>query len=414
MKLSSKKIGEPQVYLDMLTERPSLLVTRRILSFILIYSRRTLTLSFRHGAVCRWQPWRCKALSQSGDGVLLKPRLATWSLGAPPGLVPCVRGFGREPSSLAFAWWFLSDNRIRGLFQSDLEVRRICSLLERLSLSGQPTWCRQETGTHLHTKFPVRAFHEQQVEIKPVCGSEIVADSGTKHVSTRVLETCLEQLGVRITQLDAKAQTIDMVRVGSWVDDVVMVAMFRGWVVASADPEGCDVCNGDVLRLGFFASKGTEVQNVADRVRRTLVWPRWVLGACYAQCTKLAWIWFEMQGRMLTECMILVALLWSDRSQHWFTRHLDTQLSLSSECVCRVFVVNTHHNLCILRCMCLVMEQTISVIAVTAMVRKVCGWTPERHTHICTCPWVRANHACLSTPSETIDTSLRQNYFEKY
>ena len=298
-----KKIGEPQVYLDMLTERPSLLVTRRILSFILIYSRRTLTLSFRHGAVCRWQPWRCKALSQSGDGVLLKPRLATWSLGAPPGLVPCVRGFGREPSSLAFAWWFLSDNRIRGLFQSDLEVRRIYSLLERWSLSGQPTWCRQETGTHLHTKFTVRAFHEQPVEIKPVCGSEIVADSGTKHVSTRVLETCLEQLGVRITQLDAKAQTIDMVRVGSWVDDVVMVAMFRGWVVASADPEGCDVCNGDVLRLGFFASKGTEVQNVADRVRRTLVWPRWVLGACYAQCTKVAWIWLEMQGRMVYDVM---------------------------------------------------------------------------------------------------------------
>ena len=75
---------------------------------------------FRHGAVCRWQPWRCRALSQSEDGVLLKPWLATWSLGAPPGLVPCVRGFGREPSSLAFAWWFLSDDRIRGLFQSDL------------------------------------------------------------------------------------------------------------------------------------------------------------------------------------------------------------------------------------------------------------------------------------------------------
>ena len=82
-----------------------------------------------------------------------------------------------------------------------------------------------------------------------------------------------------------------------------MVAMFRGWVVASADPEGSDVCNGDVLRLGFFASKGTEVQNVADRVRRTLVWPRSVLGACYAQCTKVAWIWLEMQGRMVFEVM---------------------------------------------------------------------------------------------------------------
>ena len=71
--------------------------------------QRPWTLSFRHGAVCRW-----------GSG--------TWSLGARSGLVPCVLFLG-ERFSLVFTWRIPSDDVVdfRWAF-GGFAMRRVCNV----------------------------------------------------------------------------------------------------------------------------------------------------------------------------------------------------------------------------------------------------------------------------------------------